>query len=251
MSKFQVIEESPVKRCEICHCNDMFDPKTGVCVRCDGLDTGHQPINRIQKPIALDGEFVFDARFRITIGLFSVLCFLVLLAYFIFFPDVPNKNNLYIIAGILLGLTPGVLTIIVPNSQENINLFDKFMFSASCLVIFMMIVSLSFPQINKVIARDNHIIFLFFVSLFFGFVYESIFRIRKTISRFEVPVLSTVASSLFFPLIEGLAQIADDMTSIILLKLLVVVVVVFFLFNYFLVDKFWEKTKTSASWNSF
>lgn len=38
MTKFQVKTESPAIRCEICHQVDLFDPATGTCTRCEGIN---------------------------------------------------------------------------------------------------------------------------------------------------------------------------------------------------------------------
>lgn len=38
MAIFQVKTESPALRCEICHQVDQFDPATGACTRCEGID---------------------------------------------------------------------------------------------------------------------------------------------------------------------------------------------------------------------
>lgn len=82
MSKFEVVHESPAKRCDLCHCTDMFDSETENCRRCTDLVICNSKITHTPKPWAVFNQkllFVFYFLANITLNI--LIFFLPLLRF--------------------------------------------------------------------------------------------------------------------------------------------------------------------------
>jgi hypothetical protein len=106
-----------------------------------------------------------------------------------------------------------------------------------------------FPSLGHFLTHPpsifSMVVHAFLVCLFLGFLYEHICKLRRTITRFEVIILTFVCPSIFAPFLEYLLpqRSKDAMTTL----LSIAVFAAYLLYMWFLNEKFWGKTKISAS----
>jgi quinol-cytochrome oxidoreductase complex cytochrome b subunit len=146
------------------------------------------------------------------------------------------------ILAFILGLAPGLIAILVPETSRKILLFEKSVFSVTCISVFVMDLCMLNSGFSNLLWRDSSFLLvvpLFIPGIILGFLYESIYRkIRKTITRLEVPIIAAIYLSVFAPVVE---LIGREKTASVLKG---ISFAAFAFFAYFFIEELWKKTKT-------